>query len=112
MSKVVEKDTVLLNALPLNAFPLDHFTIKVRRVSLSDIRIYNNVKCYIRHEGTVKLISRVLGVELKPSADLYKFNPNDAIYIITLKKPVRGTEASEISKEDVDVFEIKLDEVT
>jgi len=103
---------VLLNALPLNAFPYDHFAIQVHRASFTLVKnvVYAvarvSVECFIRHEATVKLLEKVLGLELKPSSGLYQHQPDDIIFVITLKKPVRGAEVTELKEDDVEVFEV------
>jgi len=102
---------ILLNALPLNAIPYKEFAIQVHRISLDqlrNIRVGEEVKCFIRHEGTVKLLSKVLGIEIKPSAELYQYNPEDRIYVVSLKRPQRGQEVTELTENDVEVFEVVI----
>jgi hypothetical protein len=102
---------VLLNALPLNAFPIEthrQFQFEGEVVALDELivilKFYANfnikVENYIRHEPTVKLLSQLTGVELKPENKLYSHSDNDEIYIITLRKPVRGQEV-EVKPEDL-----------
>jgi len=91
---------VLLPPIPLNAFPYQEFTILVKKISIE--KFINDVKeilakgykleCYVRHESTVRLLSQLLNIELKPSAELYQYREGDEIYIIGLKRPVRGQE--------------------
>jgi len=98
---------VLLNALPLNAIPKDYFAILCKRTdieAIADIVRYSlKVENYIRHESTVKLLSKLLNIELKPSADLYTYRDFDVLAIITLKKPQRGQEV-EVKLEDLDYY--------
>jgi len=100
---------VFLNALPLNAIPKDtyYFDIMCKRTSIEAIAdiVRNSLKVenYIRHESTVKLLSKLLNVELKPSADLYTYRDGDVLAIVTLKKPQRGVEV-EAREEDLDYF--------
>lgn len=107
---------VLLNALPLNSIPFKDFAIQIRRASINDIATTlpsaKEIKCYIRHEATVRLLSSLLKVELKPSAELYSFDPNDLLYIVTLKKPIRGQDVAEINENDIEVFRIVVAEGT
>jgi hypothetical protein len=102
---------VLLNALPLNAFPIElykQFEIVGEVVALDELIVvlkfaqhYNiRIENYIRHEPTVKLLSQLTGVELKPENKLYSYSEGDEIYIITLKKPQRGVEV-EVKPEDL-----------
>ncbi len=103
---------VILNALPLNMFPSDwdRFTIKVIKATekdlLHDITDAREVKCYIRHTATVQLLEKLLGLKLQQSSELYKYNPEDKVYIVTLKTPQRGQEATEISVNDIEIYMI------
>ena len=98
---------VLLNALPLNAIPKDYFAILCKRTSIeaiADIVKHSmKVENYIRHESTVRLLSKLLNIELKPSAGLYTYRDFDVLAIITLKKPQRGQEV-EVKEEDLDYY--------
>jgi len=102
---------VLLNALPLNAFPVEadrQFEFTGEVVALDELVVilkfaqHYGVKIenYIRHEPTVKLLSQITSLELKPENKLYSYSEGDEIYIITLKKPVRGQEV-EVKPEDL-----------
>jgi hypothetical protein len=101
---------VLLNAFPLNAFDYRTFTALFTRVTVdqlvSEIKQNYEVINYIRHEGTVKTLSKLLGIELKPSADIYKFSKNNIIYVVTLKKVERGKEVTEVKVEDLDIVRV------
>jgi len=78
-----------------------------QRQCISDIvdLVKNNVQVenYIRHEGTVKLLNRYLPVELKASQQLYTFRPGDVMVIVSLKKPMRGVEVTDVKLEDLDL---------
>jgi hypothetical protein len=108
---------VLLNALPLNAFPIlqdRQFEITGEVVALDELIVvlkfaqhYNiRIENYIRHEPTVKLLSQLTGVELKPESGLYSYSEGDEIYIITLRKPVRGQEV-EVKPEDLLIVRVQ-----
>jgi hypothetical protein len=101
------KRTVLLNALPLNAIPFHIFAVACNRVTLTDIADVvarsEAVENYIRHESTVKLLSRLLNVDLKPSSGLYEYRNSDVLVIVTLKKQQRGQEI-EAREEDLEYF--------
>ena len=100
---------VLLNALPLSAIPKEayYFDILCKRTSIEAIvdvvRNSFKVENYIRHESTVKLLSKLLNIDLKQSSDLYTYKKGDVLVIVTLKKPVRGQEV-EVKEEDLDYF--------
>ena len=105
---------VLLNAFPLNAFPYFHdveigedITLAFRRLSLEDLKDMtkrHDVVSYIRHQGTLEFLSRELGIELKPSSDIYKEDKRDIVVIITLKNPSRGKEVSNITDDDLLIY--------
>ena len=100
---------VILNALPLNAIQYDGtFYVKCIRfqnvLTLRELDVpREKLVNYIRHESTVKLLSKLLNVELKPSADLYTHKTGDVLVIVTLKKPQRGVEV-EAREEDLECF--------
>jgi len=107
------KRVVFLPSVPLSAISHTSFTVVYRRVSLEKLK--NLLKyacgegykdcvfeCYIRHESTVKLLNEILGLNLKPSADLYTFSDEDAVVVVSLKMPTRGAEA-EVKPDDLDV---------
>jgi hypothetical protein len=108
------KRVAMLNALPLNAIQREVINIKCVRftdiLTLRDLAITLREKPlinYIRHESTVKLLSSILGVELKPSSDLYKYEWGDALVVVTLKRPIRGQEV-EVKPEDLEYFVCKV----
>jgi len=101
---------VLLNALPLNAIDSDVFTINCVRFrnvlvlkELAKNMEGKTILSYIRHESTARLISRLIGVELKPTAELYKHESGDAMIIATLKSPIRGAEV-EVKEGDLELY--------
>ena len=117
LEKVRKARIVLLNALPLNAFPIEadrQFEFTGEVVALDELIVvlkfaehYNiKVENYIRHEPTVKLLSQFTSLELKPENKLYSYSENDEIYIITLRKPQRGVEV-EVKPEDLLIVRVK-----
>jgi hypothetical protein len=101
---------VFLNALPLNAMQSDYFTIDCVRFDnalvlkeLAEHLKGKTILNYIRHESTVKLISRLVGLELKPTAGLYEHKGVDAMIIATLKRPIRGVEV-EVEERDLEIY--------
>jgi hypothetical protein len=112
---------VLLNALPLNAFPIElhrQFEITGEVVALDELIVvlkfaqhYNiRIENYIRHEPTTRLLTQLTGVELKPENKLYSYSENDEIYIITLRKPQRGVEV-EVKPEDLLIVRVQYSKV-
>jgi len=105
---------VLLNALPLNAFGYNEFTVKCKRATLDAIKFIVKrsevVENYIRHESTIRLLNNVLGLDLKQSSGLYEHRPLDVMIVVTLRRPVRGVEV-EVREEDLEVFICEASEV-
>jgi hypothetical protein len=107
---------VVLNGMPLNAFNYDWFDLRVFKLSsveaLRDIaNSFKEIVSYVRHPATVELLSRVLGKELKPNAGLYTYRPGDVLAVVTLKRPLRGAEVTDLRPEDLDVaIVIPMDE--
>ena len=105
---------VLLNAFPLNAFPYfqdlevgEDITLAFRRLSLEDLKDMtkrHEIVNYIRHPGTLQFLSNKLGIELKPSNDIYREDKRDIVVIITLKNPERGKETSNITDDDLLIY--------
>ena len=121
VSKQPNMRLVFLNALPVNAFkspPLPpKFTLHVYNVSIHVLKsvIDDMVKPwnipiinYIRHEATVKYLNSKLGLSLIPNAGLYEYQRGDVLVVITLKKPERGKEVSEISDDDIDIYLVEV----
>ncbi len=110
--RAVEGRLILLNALPLNIFPDSwrEYAIQVRRIDVYVLKERvlraRKIKSYIRHQGTVETLQRVLGIPLPASADLYKYEEGDEVYIVTLKSPARGQEVQLVSEHDLDVYHI------
>ena len=95
---------VLLNALPISAFP-DEVTLRIRRISfeeLEKIAATATVESYIRHPATLQIVGRYVP-NITSSAALYTWKPGDVIVTVTLRSPVRGAEVSNISIEDLDL---------
>jgi len=114
------KRIVFLNALPLNAFPIDEgeevlFSIaKESYVSLRGLikdhaRAGIPVECYIRHPSTVHVINKLFNLNLKPSSELYSYREGDKIIVVSLKKPIRGKEV-EVKPEDIEFYIVTLEE--
>jgi len=95
--------TVLLDTLSLDMIPKGSYVITIK-VTLSHIRVHDNIRCYIRHEGIIRLLRKELGVELKPSAELYQYSPEDDVYMVIPRRGKEGKE--ELGRSDVDVFKI------
>ncbi len=66
------------------------------------------ILCYIRHPATVKLLSRFLNVDLQPSSALYKWREGDDVWIVTLRRPVRGMEVEELSINDLLFLRVRV----
>jgi Domain of unknown function (DUF1874). len=108
--KPVER-LVFLNALPVNAIPYQAFNIYCKRVAFNVIQdlvlTAKTIENYIRHEGTVNTLNRVLGLDLKPSPALYTHRHGDVLVIVTLKTPkipARGVEVREVDIQDLDIL--------
>jgi thiamine pyrophosphate-dependent acetolactate synthase large subunit-like protein len=108
---------VFLNALPLNAFKLSKLiTLFVHVIDVNELKgVVEGAKAlkipvvnYIRHEGTVKYLNKKLSLDLTPSSGLYEFQKYDVLVVITLKKPERGKEVSEISDNDIEIYLIEV----
>ncbi len=107
---------VLLNSLPLNAFPFSSFDLGIMKEDLAEIKRIRDMyeadneeyrfANYIRHPATLKLLSEKLGVNFEPNSGLYSYQPDDIIFVITLNTPQRGKEETEISENDISVYKI------
>jgi hypothetical protein len=107
------KRIVLLNAFPLNAFPFERFAATFERVGLqqlaADVERANEVANFIRHPATVAALSRVLPRELRPESGFYAYQPNDVVYIITLRQlPQRGVEVTTVKPEELDIVRVEV----
>ena len=103
---------VLLNAFPINAFTYDSFTVKIEKSDFTEMKFdelrCGDIVCFIRHPATVSLINQKLGTQLQPNPGLYKHDPRDIIYIVSLKSPERGKEVTAISQSDVDIWKVEV----
>ena len=107
---------VFLNALPLNALGITKPTrIIVTPVKIDTLRQLaplmresGSVECYIRHPATVNLLNKLLGLNLQPSNGLYSYQLGDVLYVVTLKKPIRGQEINDITENDIDIYQIEV----
>ena len=105
---------VFLNALPLNALnitkPTKLIITPVKPNVLKQLvpLMENNIINYIRHPATVKLINKLLGLQLQPTSDLYQYREGDVLYIFTLKKPIRGTEISNLTENDIVIYQVEI----
>jgi len=107
---------VFLNALPLNALPQAQLELSVVPVDIDKLRERLKlaqrrgikIVSYIRHPATVELINKLLNLDLKPSSELYKYETGDLMFVVTLKKPIRGAEIEKVSKEDVTIYEVDV----
>jgi len=97
---------VFLNALPLNAIPLNTFMIYCTR-NMDRIKFFvdtaSEIESYIRHESTLKIINELFKTNLKSSSGLYTYQRDDKLIIVTLKKPIRGVEMETVKPEDLDI---------
>ena len=110
------KNVVFLNALPLNIFPQTRFYLKVERVSVKTAISYMQslfnqgygIANYIRHPATVSLINRIFNLPLAPNNALYRYEHGDVLFVVSLKKPVRGAEVESLTADDLDIFIVEL----
>jgi len=100
--------TILLDYLPLNAIPFELFAISCKRVNIVSVKDIvdhsREVISYINHDSTLKFLSNQLKVDLKTSSDQYMYRHGDILIVSTLKKQMSGSEITQISLEDIDVF--------
>jgi hypothetical protein len=104
---------VLLNAFPINAFDsFTSFTARFEKSSFTEMKFdelrCGDIVCFIRHPATVSLINQKLSTQLQPNLGLYKHDPRDIIYIVSLKSPERGKEATTITENDVDIWKVEV----
>jgi len=108
---------VFLPPFPANAVPFQTFEAVFRRTTIERLKKLLSYYCrekscefvsYIRHEATVRLLSEALGIQLKPSSDLYKYQSGDYIILVGLRKPQRGTEVSDIKTDDLDIMLVDI----
>jgi hypothetical protein len=113
---------VLLNALPINAFPYSEMHLIVRKVGLERIKneieyytvsgVMPVISNYIRHVATVQLLSQKLGIKLEANPGLYSFMPGDVIFVITLNSPQRGQDVMQVSEQDITIYKVNVESAT
>ncbi|MEM3997700.1 MAG: hypothetical protein QXP31_11710 [Pyrobaculum sp.] len=104
---------VLLNALPLNALPRRHLRLDVLPVDIYELGVWvqrrvaegYEVIHFIRHPSTIQLL-RSLGVPLSetPNSGLYSYQHGDLLVVVSLRSPVRGQEAAQLSPQDLEAW--------
>jgi len=103
--KAMKHRYVFLNSLPLNIFKKPVFNLFVTKIKPEILKqvshLFKNAACYIRHESTVKILNKELGLNLKPCNELYEYKDGDTLIIVSLKKPIRGKEVEELSLKDL-----------
>ena len=103
---------VFLNALPLNALPRKPLVLKVAPVKPEVLRQLADMMkpkaSYIRHPATIELLNKLFNLNLRVSSELYKYQLGDVIYVITLKKPVRGVEVEDLTENDVLIYQVEV----
>ena len=103
---------VFLNALPLNALPRKPLVLKVAPVKPEVLRqLAPEMKprvSYIRHPATIELLNKLFNLDLQVSNELYKYQKEDVLYVITLKKPVRGAEVENLTENDVLIYQVEV----
>jgi hypothetical protein len=107
---------VFLNALPLNALPRRHIQLDVIPVALQELtgwvqrRLQEGYEVihFIRHSATVQAL-RSIGIPLsEPNVGLYAYSHGDLLVIVTLRSPVRGQEATQLSPQDLEAWLISV----
>lgn len=107
---------VFLNSLPLNAFDKPFLKMLVSKVDPKTLKLLvanalseiDDIKCYIRHPVTVELLNKMLNLSMEPSSELYKYQDGDVLFVVSLKKPIRGQEVNEISIDDLDIRMVEV----
>jgi len=103
---------IFLNALPLNALPRKPLELKITPVKLEVLKqlvpLMKNIENYIRHQSTITLLNKLLGLQLEPSNKLYSYQEGDIIYVITLNKPTRGIEIKEVCENDITIWQVEV----
>ena len=104
---------VILSALSLNAFPMETFTLRIKRVNFEELpmlaRTHSPIFHFIRHQATVPLLSKYLPLNLNTNPGLYRYEAGDVLLIVTLKNPQRGQELSAITENDVELFLVNIE---
>jgi len=107
---------VFLNALPLNAIYAKDFTITVSKADVELMRkwieFYKKYKfefkCFIRHKSTVELLNKEFELMLEPSSDVYHYENNDRLIIVTLKNVQRGKEVEVKDINDLEFYHVTI----
>ena len=103
---------VILNALPLNAFGVGEFMLRVRRVDFKELSAlagaHGSVIHYVRHRATVSLLSKYIPLNPSPNPGLYKYEVGDTLLVVVLKSPQRGQEVDTLTEGDVELFLVSL----
>ena len=63
---------------------------------------------FIRHQATIELL-KSLGIDLEVSSGLYQYQDGDVIYVVTLRRPVRGAEVEGLSLEDLLIHKVVVE---
>jgi hypothetical protein len=108
---------IILNALPPNALPKARVRLDMEPVDIVELghrlhewlaRGYELVH-YVRHEATLRVISRELGIPLpEPNSDLYTYRDGDVLVIVTLKNPLRGREVQQVNIGDLEFWVVTV----
>jgi hypothetical protein len=108
---------VILNSLPLNAFPRRTFQLGILPVTLNELaewikrRVAEGYQIvhYVRHPGTLSIL-KASGIPLddKPNADLYTYKHGDVLAVVSLKAPPRGQDVAQVSPGDLDIWLVHL----
>jgi len=104
---------VFLNALPINVLNITKPTkLVITPVKPEVLRqladMMRPVKSYIRHPATVSLLNRLFNLGLETSSELYRYQRGDIIYVVTLKKPVRGAEVTDLTENDIEIYQVEV----
>ena len=105
------KKVILLNALPLNAFPAQSFNIKVTQINIEELKALITGKTvinFVRHPATVSLLSGIIGVDLTPTPGIYTYSQDDEIIVVTLKTPQRGQEVQQLNISDLIIYKVEV----
>jgi len=99
---------ILLSYFPVDAFSLREFTASFRRVSIRSLKfdsdVADEVRCYIKYKPILGALEKALGFELQPINEPYQHNTYDIIYIIFLKKTLRGKYIEELEPDDLVIY--------
>ena len=104
---------VFLNALPLNSLKIDRpVKLVVTPVNPQVLKqLVPEMKprvSYIRHPATVKMLNKLFGLDLDVSSGLYSYQPGDVLYVVTLRRPIRGAEVGNVTVEDVLIYQVEV----